>query len=440
MPAAETIFALSSGAPPSGVAIIRISGPRALAALDALAGEPGPPRELVLRALNDPLTGVKAPLDHALTVRFPGPRSFTGEDSAEIHCHGSRAVIDRLLAILGLMQGLRLAEPGEFTRRAFENGKLDLTQVEGIGDLLAAQTEAQRRQAMRRIEGELAGKLKDWRERVISLRAEIEARLDFSDEGDVAADLPASFLADIASLRDAIAEALKGFAAGRLIHDGIRIAIAGAPNAGKSTLLNRLARCDVAIVTDIPGTTRDVIEVPLDLGGYLYLLADTAGLRPSTDPVEQEGIRRAEARIGSSDLVLHLIAPDSADLAIAAPEGAEIWRIGSKSDLGAASVPDLMLQISAETGAGMDMLLEALTTFAARHGAGEEAPLVGRARDREHLTAALDALTAAPTRLKTPELLAEELRIAGDALGRLSGAIGAEDVLDRLFAGFCIGK
>ncbi|MEX0859665.1 MAG: tRNA uridine-5-carboxymethylaminomethyl(34) synthesis GTPase MnmE, partial [Cucumibacter sp.] len=284
MASAPTIFALSSGSPPSGVSVIRLSGPGAFAALAALAGKPGKPRQLVLRNLKDSLTGEA--IDRALTVRFPAPHSFTGEDCAEIHCHGSRAVVDRLLTLFGAMEGCRLAEPGEFTRRAFENGRLDLTQVEGIGDLIAAQTEAQRRQAVRRMQGALAGRLKDWRERIIGLRAEVEARLDFADEGDVASALPATFAAQITTLKDEIEAALAGFSSGRLIREGVRIAIAGAPNAGKSTLLNRLAKSDIAIVTAIAGTTRDVIEVPLDLGGYFFVLADTAGLRATADPIE----------------------------------------------------------------------------------------------------------------------------------------------------------
>ncbi|MEX0859330.1 MAG: GTPase, partial [Cucumibacter sp.] len=200
------------------------------------------------------------------------------------------------------------------------------------------------------------------------------------------------------------------------------------------------AKSDVAIVTALPGTTRDVIEVPLDLGGYLFVLADTAGLRATADPIESEGVRRAEARIEASDLVLHLVAPDSEDLTVLAPKGVEVWRIGSKGDLGEASVPDLLMEISALSGAGMELLIAALRQFAERGGAGEEAGVVSRARDREHLLAAAEALTGAAERLKAPELLAEELRRASDALGRLAGAIDAEDVLDRLFAGFCIGK
>ncbi|MEX0628765.1 MAG: tRNA uridine-5-carboxymethylaminomethyl(34) synthesis GTPase MnmE [Cucumibacter sp.] len=438
MASAPTIFALSSGSPPSGVSVIRLSGPGAFAALAALAGKPGKPRQLVLRNLKDSLT--HEAIDRALTVRFPAPHSFTGEDCAEIHCHGSRAVVDRLLTLFGAMEGCRLAEPGEFTRRAFENGRLDLTQVEGIGDLIAAQTEAQRRQAVRRMQGALAGRLKDWRERIIGLRAEVEARLDFADEGDVASALPATFAAQITTLKDEIEAALAGFSSGRLIREGVRVAIAGSPNAGKSTLLNRLAKSDIAIVTAIAGTTRDVIEVPLDLGGYFFVLADTAGLRATADPIESEGVRRAEARIEASDLVLHLVAPDSEDLTVLAPKGVEVWRIGSKGDLGEASVPDLLMEISALSGAGMELLIAALRQFAERGGAGEEAGVVSRARDREHLLAAAEALTGAAERLKAPELLAEELRRASDALGRLAGAIDAEDVLDRLFAGFCIGK
>lgn len=433
----DTIVALSSGSPPSGVALIRLSGPDAISAVEAVCGRRGRERELVLRAVCDPATGET--IDRGLAVWFAAPRSFTGENCSEIQCHGSRAVAERVLAILTARTDCRLAEPGEFTRRAFENGKLDLTQVEGLGDLISAQTEAQRRQAVRRMDGGLARQLDDWRERLVAYRAEIEARLDFADEGDVAGDLPDTFATQLADLTAEISVALDGFKGGRLVRDGVRVALAGAPNAGKSTLLNVLAKSNVAIVTDVPGTTRDVVEVSLDLGGHLFVVADTAGLRETSDPVESEGVRRAVARMAGSDLVLHLIAPDSGDTELQVPENIEVWRVGTKADLGDPSVPELVLEISAVTGAGMDMLVAALEQFADRHGAGEEAPLVSRARDREHLQVAVDALEAAQAD-KPLELKAEDLRRASDALGRLAGAVDAEDVLDRLFAGFCIGK
>ncbi|HUV32509.1 MAG TPA: tRNA uridine-5-carboxymethylaminomethyl(34) synthesis GTPase MnmE, partial [Devosiaceae bacterium] len=415
-----TIFALSSGALPSGVAVIRISGPQAFVALEKLGGTPGGRRALTLRVICDPQSGDI--LDRALTVRFEAPASFTGEDCAEIHCHGSRPVVAAVLKALGAIAECRLAEPGEFTRRAFENGKLDLTQVEGIGELIAAHTEAQRRQAVRRMGGGLAERLTAWRARIVGLRAEIEARLDFADEGDVGA-LPASFAAELAELTSEIDAALAGFTTGRLIRDGVQVALAGAPNAGKSTLLNRLARSDVAIVAETPGTTRDIVEVALDLGGYLFVVADTAGLRPTDDPAETEGVRRAGGRVAASDLVLQLIAPDSEDIVLQAPENGEIWRIGSKADLGKTTVPGLVMEISAQTGAGMEILHAALIGFAERRGTGAEAGLVSRARDRAHLRAALEAVQDALRRLEAPELLAEDLRRAGDAIGRLAGTI-----------------
>lgn len=438
MTAARTIVALSSGAPPAGVSVIRISGPEALAVLEKLTGRIGTARQMRLRLVRDPETDDV--IDRVLAVHFVAPHSFTGEHSAELHCHGSRAVVDRILEVTAGLDGCRLAEPGEFTRRAFENGRLDLTQVEGIGDLIAAQTQAQRRQAARRMEGELAAELAGWRDRIVALRAEVEVRLDFADEGDVAPALPEDFAAGLAALKDEIAAILEGYSGGRLIRDGVRVALSGAPNAGKSTLLNRLARSEVAIVTEVPGTTRDVIEVPLNLGGYLFLVADTAGLRPTEDRVEAEGVRRAQARIAGSDLVIELIAPDSEDIPVAVPEGVELWRVGSKADLGEASVPGLVMEISALTGDGIDLLMAALAQFAERHAAGEEAALVCHARDREHLQIAVEALAGAAERLAAPELLAEELRRASDALGRLTGAVDAEDVLDVIFAGFCIGK
>lgn len=438
MPAAHTIVALSSGAPPAGVAVIRISGPEAIAVLEKLTGSIGPPRQMHLRTIRDP--GTSEAIDRVLAVHFAGPHSFTGEDSAELHCHGSRAVVERVLELIAKLEGCRLAEAGEFTRRAFENGRLDLTQVEGIGDLIAAQTQAQRRQAARRTEGELAKALESWRAQIVKLRAEVEARLDFADEGDVAPALPAGMADELAALVRQISAILDNYSGGRLVREGVRVALTGAPNAGKSTLMNRLARSEVAIVTEVPGTTRDVIEVPLNVDGYLFLVADTAGVRPTDDRVEAEGVRRAQARIADSDLVIELIAPDSDDIPVEVPAGVELWRVGSKADLGEASVPGLVMEISALAGDGMDILKAALTQFAERHTSGEEAALVSHARDREHLERAAAALDGARDRLAAPELLAEELRQASDALGRLTGAVDAEEVLDAIFAGFCIGK
>jgi tRNA U34 5-carboxymethylaminomethyl modifying GTPase MnmE/TrmE len=299
---AETIFALSSGRPPAAIAVIRVSGPQAGAALEGLIGRVPKPRQAAFATLRDPAT--KEPLDQAVVLWFPGPASETGEDVAEFQLHGGRAVIAATLATLGRLPGLRLAEAGEFTRRALANGRLDLTAVEGLADLIGAETEAQRRQAVRQAAGVLGKHADAWRTRLIEALALVEAGLDFPDEGDVPADLVAPALRIARELRDEIAAALTQSARGERLREGLTIAVAGPPNAGKSTLFNWLAGREVAIVSPHPGTTRDVLEVHLDLGGYPVTVIDTAGVRDSADPVEQEGIRRARARAAAADLVL----------------------------------------------------------------------------------------------------------------------------------------
>src|SRR4249919_156216 len=301
-PIRDTIFALSSGRPPAAIAVVRISGPRAGEALKALAGRMPEPRKAGLARVRDPATGEA--IDEALALWFPGPNSETGEDMAEVQLHGGRAVVAAVLGALGRIEGLRPAEAGEFTRRAFENGRLDLTAVEGLADLIGAETEAQRRQAYRQLKGLLGDRAETWRARLIEALALVEARIDFSDEADVPEDLIGPALVIAHSLRDEIAQALLGAARGERLREGLVVAIAGPPNAGKSTLLNRIARREAAIVSPIPGTTRDVIEVHLDLGGYPVTLLDTAGIRDSDDPVEQDGVRRARQRAGAADLVL----------------------------------------------------------------------------------------------------------------------------------------
>src|SRR6185436_3917939 len=298
----ETIFALSSGRPPAAIAVVRISGPHAGAALKALIGRLPEPRQAALARVRDPGSGEA--IDEALALWFPAPGSETGEDVAELQLHGGRAVIAAVLSALGRIDGLRAAEPGEFTRRAFENGKLDLTAVEGLADLIGAETEAQRRQAYRQLKGLLGQRAETWRTRLIEALALVEARIDFSDEADVPEDLIRPALKIVRELRDEIAEVLAGAGRGERLREGLVVAIAGPPNAGKSTLLNRIARREVAIVSPVAGTTRDVIEVHLDLDGYPVTLLDTAGIRDSADPVEQEGVRRARARAAEADLVL----------------------------------------------------------------------------------------------------------------------------------------
>ena len=431
MVAGDTIMALSSGALPAGVAVIRLSGPAVRTALGAVAGGVPRPRHMSLRHI-----GQARRLDQGLVVFFPAPNSFTGEDCAELHVHGSPAGVKTILAELKTL-GLRLAEPGEFTRRAFENGKLDLIEIEGLGDLLGADTEKQRQQALARYDGRLTEAIDRWRDTLLDLRAEIEARLDFSDEGDVSEHLPERWQVQLADLELDIATALASVESGRIVREGIRVALAGAPNAGKSSLINALAKSDIAIVSDEAGTTRDVREVPLDIGGQLYILLDLAGLRETDSRAEAEGVRRAEVAIASADIVIWLRAPDAPDAERPATTG-RVITVGTKADL--AQVPEVDLVLSTRTGEGLDELLRTLAQLGEDlAGAGEPA-LVSHARDAEALTQALAALDETRSTLGNWELAAESLRRASAALERLIGRLDAERVLDRLFASFCIGK
>src|SRR5688572_3310808 len=315
----DTIFALSSGRPPAAIAVVRISGPRTRAALEALIGRVPEPRKAALANVRDPASGEA--IDQALALWFPGPRSETGEDVAELQLHGGHAVIAATLAALSRIPGLRLAEPGEFTRRAFDHGQLDLTQVEALADLIGAETEAQRRQAYRQMRGLLGDRAEEWRTRAIEALAQVEAAIDFADEGDVPKDLIARALAIARPLADDIVAALAGAARGERLREGLWVVIAGPPNAGKSTLLNRIARREAAIVSPIAGTTRDVIEVHLDLSGYPVNLIDTAGIRESSDdPVEREGMRRAREQAARANLVLWVVEATEADSLAPAPE------------------------------------------------------------------------------------------------------------------------
>lgn len=427
----DTIVALSSGSLPTGVAVIRLSGPLVPSVLTTFAGGVPEPRKLVLRHI-----GVDKRLDQGLVAYFPAPASFTGEDCAEFQVHGSPAGVKAILAALQAL-GLRLAEAGEFTRRAFENGKLDLLAVEGLGDLLGAETERQRQQALARYDGQLTDRVDGWRETLLDLRAEIEARLDFSDEGDVSEMLPPGFERQLADLQCDIAAALETFNSGRIAREGIRVAIAGAPNAGKSSLINALARSDVAIVSDEAGTTRDVREVPLDIGGQLFILLDLAGLRETESKAEAEGIRRAERAIESAEIVLWLEAPDTEPTQRPEITG-KCLVIATKCDLTPAMIAH-DLALSTFTGAGVDDLIVRLREIGADLAGGEPS-LISHERDRQGLMESLGALEDTQARLGQWELAAEDLRRASAALERLVGRIDAELVLDRLFAGFCIGK
>src|SRR6202451_912596 len=355
-PGQETIFALSSGRPPSAIAIVRASGPQAGTVLAALAGKMPKPR-LAARSLLRDAPG--QPIDDAVVLWFPGPASATGEDVAEFHVHGGRAVLAALFAALSAFENMRAAEPGEFTRRAFENGKLDLTEAEGLDDLIHADTDRQRRQALRQLKGLLGDRARDWRTQIIEASALIEAGIDFADEGDVPTELIAPALARIKTLLGEIQEVLSEQGRSERLRDGLVIAITGPPNVGKSTLMNQLARREVAIVSPHAGTTRDVIEVQLDLDGYPVTVIDTAGIRETEDPVEQEGVRRARARAAEADLVLWLIEAQREDSL--REDAVPAWTVRTKIDLDAASSGrgDFDFRISASRGDGIQELIAA---------------------------------------------------------------------------------
>jgi tRNA modification GTPase len=449
-----TIFALSSGRPPAAVAVVRVCGPKAGPALGMLIGRVPPARQATLARVRDPGSGEI--IDEALALWFPGPRSETGEDMAELQLHGGHAVIGAVLDALRAIEGCRLAEPGEFTRRAFANGRLDLTEVEGLADLIAAETPAQRRQAYRQLKGLIGDRAEAWRRQIIEALALVEARIDFSDEADVPEDLVGPALGAAQQLRTAIAATLSDGGRGERLRDGLVVAIAGPPNAGKSTLLNRLARREAAIVSPYPGTTRDVIEVHLDFGGYPVTLLDTAGIRDSDDPVEQEGVRRASARAAMADLVLWVT--DLAATGVAAGRGRESdfqsdsWLVNNKADLaldklgttcesGAISWQREFV-ISAAAGQGMDALIAALSAYAQHFFSATESAMVTRARHRQALEQTVAALDRALAQCASgsEELIAEELRAAATTLGRLTGRVDVEDILDVIFRDFCIGK
>lgn len=449
-PRDQTIFALSSGRPPSAIALVRVSGAQAGPVLTTLAGRLPRPRQASRRLLRD---SAGLPIDDAIVLWFPGPGTATGEDVAEFHVHGGRAVLATLLAAISLIPNTRAAEPGEFTRRAFENGKLDLTEAEGLDDLIHADTDRQRRQALRQLQGLLGNRARDWRERIIEASALIEAGIDFSDEGDVPAELRTPAVKAIKALHDEIAEVLAAQGHSERLRDGLVVAIAGKPNVGKSTLMNQLARRDVAIVSPHAGTTRDVIEVQLDLDGYPVTVIDTAGIRETDDPVEQEGVRRARARAEDADLVLWLVEGERAadpdtmpslwTSGVGQRSGRSVWIVRNKIDLGgaAADQPAGEFGISASRGDGIPELVEALVKFATDFFGTTEGALVTRARQRDLLGRASDSLRRSLQLVEEgEELAAEELRAAAYALGRLLGRVDVEDVLGAIFQKFCIGK
>jgi tRNA modification GTPase len=444
-PREQTIFALSSGRPPNAISVVRVSGPQANVALRMLAGRIPPPRMATRALLNDADQGL---IDDAIVLWFPGPASATGEDVAEFHVHGGRAVLSALFAALSSVENIRAAEPGEFTRRAFENGKLDLTEAEGLDDLIHADTDRQRRQALRQLKGLLGDKARSWRAQIIEASALIEAGIDFSDEGDVPAELIAPALAMIKALHAEIAEVLAAQGRSERLRDGLVVAIAGPPNVGKSTLMNQLARRDGAIVSPHAGTTRDVIEVQLDLDGYPVTVIDTAGIRATDDPVEQEGVRRARARAAEADLVLWLVEDDSHEHAVESVP--PVWTVRNKIDLnakadGAATGRtrgSAYFEISASRGDGLPELMSALVGQAENYFGSGEGGLINRERQRTllreteiSLRRSIDGAAG-----KAEELVAEDLRAAAHSLGRLLGRVDVEDILDKVFRNFCIGK
>lgn len=434
-PREQTIFALSSGRAPSAIAIVRVSGPQAATALTSLVGKMPPPRVATRALLHDPHG---RPIDDSVVLWFAGPASATGEDVAEFHVHGGRAVLAALFAAFAEFEDMRAAEPGEFTRRAFENGKLDLTEAEGLDDLIHADTDRQRRQALRQLKGLLGDKARDWRTRIIEASALIEAGIDFSDEGDVSAELIAPARAKIVALSDEIQEVLAAQGKAERLRDGLVVAIAGPPNVGKSTLINQLARREVAIVSPYAGTTRDVIEVQLDLDGYPVTVIDTAGIRETDDPVEQEGVRRAQARAAEADLVLWLV--DTPGAMHRHQAATPVWTVRNKIDLDTEK-SEADFEISAGRGDGIPALISALVSFAQDFFGSEEGGLIVRDRQRKLLQQTGVSLQRSILMFEQgEELAAEDLRGAAYSLGRLLGRVDVEDILDVIFREFCIGK
>lgn len=433
-----TIFALASAPGRAAVAVVRISGPAVCPALRALTGrEPPPPRRAVVRRLADPATGRL--LDQALVLRFAAPASYSGEDMAELHVHGGRATVAGVLDALARLPGLRPAEAGEFTRRAVAHGRLDLTAAEGVADLVAADTARQREQALAQMSGALARLYDGWRQRLLALMARQEAAIDFSDE-DVPEDVLAGFADEVAALAGELGAHLAD-RRGERLRDGLAVAIVGAPNVGKSSLLNRLAGREAAIVSTEAGTTRDVVEVGLEVAGFAVVLADTAGLRRAPRGVEREGVARARHRAGEADLRLLLADasrwretwPPIAPLA-----GERALVVANKADLAPPPRGAAALAISCASGAGLDALLAAMGQRFTALWRGA-APSPTRARHRACLQQAAAALDEARS-AGEDALAAEALRQAAAALGRLTGRVDVEDVLDVVFAEFCIGK
>ena len=438
----ETIFALSSGIVPSGVAIVRMSGPGVRFALETMTGSVPENRIAVLRDIS----GMSGQLiDRGLCLYFQSPGSFTGEDCGEFHIHGGRAVLDAVLTELGRYKNFRLAEPGEFSRRAFENGKLDLTEIEGLSDLLVANTKEQHNQALKLSSGTLSALYSDWRSRLVRLRALLEAELDFSEEEDISANLDQDFIDDLSVLSNEISNHLETSRGGEIIRDGFKVALMGAPNSGKSSLLNALANRDVAIVSEIAGTTRDVISVNLNIGGYEVIVSDTAGIRKTEEIIESIGISRAIEASKTADLTIWLDPVDEVTDPVNLQDlldNVQFLRVNSKFDLSPLILPSNdNIYFSAMTGVGLDTL-ESVILHRLKSSVGKSSEaLLTRYRHKILLTKSLQYLEKVVIANDMPvEIVTEQLRLASDQISKIVGKIDVEDMLDVIFSEFCVGK
>ncbi len=440
----ETIFGLSSGMGMAGVAVIRLSGPASKKVLSSLIGKIPKPRQAVLSKIVDP--DEKQIIDEGLVLWFPGPHSFTGEDIVEFQIHGSHAVIAKLLDLLGKFDGLRLARPGEFTRRAFINGRMDLIEVEGLGDLIHAQSEVQRIQARQQAQGIVSKIFQEWRKQIIDILAYLEASIDFIEEEDVSENALADIENKLIHLRNELGFHLSDSVRGEAVRNGIRVVLSGPPNVGKSSILNWLAQRDVAIVSDEAGTTRDVVDVNVILGGIPVVFSDTAGLHDEkTGYVEAEGMKRTRSAAQSANLVLLISSPDVSSESFYLDTKAGIISVYNKSDISAGgkqSVDENMdIVVSAKTGENMPELLEMITQYVNRHFSGSEPAIITRMRQKEAVADCVAHINQAIENINGEiELVTEQVRLATYSLNRLIGNVDVEDLLDVIFNDFCVGK